>query len=30
LARMHADGYISAKQFVSLDETFTRIHNRLK
>lgn len=30
LARMHQDGYISAKQFVSLSDTFTRLHNKLK
>ena len=30
LARMQMDGYISAKQFVSLEESFSRIMNRLK
>jgi len=30
IAKMQSDGYISAKQFVSLSETFTRIHNKLK
>jgi hypothetical protein len=30
LSRLQMDGYISAKQFVSLDESFSRIMNRLK
>jgi len=30
LNNLYRDGHIGAKQFVSLSETFTRIHNRMK
>jgi len=30
LSRLQMDGYISAKQFISLDESMKRIYNRLK
>jgi len=30
VARMHQDGYISAKQFVSITDTFDRLQKRLK
>jgi len=30
LRNLHSDGHLGAKQYVSLSETFVRIHNRLK
>ena len=30
LNRLHQDGYLGAKQYISLSESMTRIHNRLK
>jgi hypothetical protein len=30
LSRLQMDGYISAKQFISLDESMRRIYNRIK
>ena len=30
LSRLQIDGYISAKQFISLDESMKRIYNRIK
>ena len=30
LLKLHQDGYMSAKQYVSLDETMKRLYNRMK
>jgi hypothetical protein len=30
LNRLHQDGKISAKQYISLSETMSRLHNRMK
>ena len=30
LLHLHKDGHIGAKQYVSLNETFTRTYNRMK
>jgi len=30
LLRLHQDGHIGSKQYISLSETITRLHNRMK
>lgn len=30
LLKLHQDGYMSGKQYVSLDENFKRMYNRMK
>ena len=30
LLKLHQDGHMSAKQYVSLNDTMVRLHNRMK